>query len=97
MKHLTAKPDWSAVLTLVARQFDDQLMMTGFQLDSIKNNRIRTALGPLAKSRHAAIAGSALPRLLDGRIGTAGNRLVPGPRPARLENVSRGHRAAPYP
>ena len=47
-QHLTAKPDWSAVLTLVARQFDDKLMMTGFQLDDIKNNRVRTALGPLA-------------------------------------------------
>jgi len=47
-QHLTAKPDWSAVLTLVARQFDDKLMMTGFQLDDIKDNRVRSALGPLA-------------------------------------------------
>lgn len=48
VQHLTAKPDWSAVLTLVARQFDDKLMMTGFQLDDIANNRVRSALGPLA-------------------------------------------------
>ena len=47
-QHLTAKPDWSAVLTLVAQQFNETLMMTGFQLDDIKNNRVRSALGPLA-------------------------------------------------
>jgi len=49
VQHLTAKPDWHAVLTMVARQFDDQLVMTGFQLDGIDNNRVRNALGPLAK------------------------------------------------
>ncbi|MGB1124303.1 MAG: PilN domain-containing protein [Phycisphaeraceae bacterium] len=47
-QHLTAKPDWSAVLKLVARQFDDKLLMTGFQLDDMKNNGVRSALGPLA-------------------------------------------------
>lgn len=48
VQHLTAKPDWSSVLNLVARQFDDKLVMTGFQLDGIENNRVRSALGPLA-------------------------------------------------
>mgnify|MGYP001828661968 CR=1 FL=1 len=47
-QHLTSRPDWSAVLVLVARQFDENLMMAGLQLDDIKNSRVRTALGPLA-------------------------------------------------
>lgn len=45
---LTLRPDWSGVLTLVTRQFDDQLMMTGFQLGDASNNRVRGALGPIA-------------------------------------------------
>jgi len=47
-QHLTSRPDWSAVLMLVARQFDENLMMAGLQLDNIKNSRVRSALGPLA-------------------------------------------------
>lgn len=47
-QHLTSRPDWSAVLMLVARQFDENLMLAGLQLDDIKNNQVRSALGPLA-------------------------------------------------
>jgi Tfp pilus assembly protein PilN len=72
VQHLTAKPDWSAVLNLVARQFDDQLMMTGFQLDDIKNNGVRTALGPLGKD----VPGGSVWLILNG-VATS-NSDVPG-------------------
>lgn len=49
-QHLTSRPDWSAVLTLVARQFDENLMMAGLQLDNINDSGVRSALGPLASS-----------------------------------------------
>lgn len=46
-QHLTERPDWSGVLTLVARQFDEQLMMTGCQLGTADDARIRGGLGLL--------------------------------------------------
>lgn len=45
---LTLRPDWRAVLTLITRQFDDQLLMTGFQLGDASDNRVRSALGSIA-------------------------------------------------
>lgn len=48
-QHLTLRPDWSGVLTLVSGQFDDQLMMTGFQLGDASDNRVRGALGSTAR------------------------------------------------
>ena len=71
-QHLTAKPDWSAVLTLVARQFDETLMMSGFQLDGMKNNQVRSALGPIA----ADVPGDSVWLILGG-VATA-NSDVPG-------------------
>ena len=47
-QHLTLRPDWSGVLTLVSRQFNDQLMMTGCQLGDASDTRVRGALGPIA-------------------------------------------------
>ncbi|MEO0476238.1 MAG: hypothetical protein AAF085_09780 [Planctomycetota bacterium] len=47
VEHLTQRPDWSGVLSLVARQFDDQLMMTGCQLAPASDGRIRNNLGAL--------------------------------------------------
>lgn len=45
---LTLRPDWSGVITLVTRQFNDQLMMTGFQLGDANDNGVRNGLGPIA-------------------------------------------------
>lgn len=47
-QHLTLRPDWSGVLTLVSQQFNDQLMMTGYQLGDASDNRVRGALGAIA-------------------------------------------------
>lgn len=71
-QHLTAKPDWAAVLTLVARQFDEKLMMTGFRLDGMKNNQVRSALGPIAED----VPGDSVWLILNG-VATA-NSDVPG-------------------
>jgi len=48
-QHLTRRPDWAGVMTLVASQFDEQLMLTGVQLDDAKNRNVRSALGPLSR------------------------------------------------
>ncbi|MBX2852735.1 MAG: PilN domain-containing protein [Phycisphaeraceae bacterium] len=46
-QHLTERPDWSGVLSLVARQFGGELMMTGCQLAAANDSRVRTSLGTL--------------------------------------------------
>lgn len=46
-RHLTERPDWSAVLTIVAGQFDRRLVMTGFRLGAAEDSQIRSALGPI--------------------------------------------------
>lgn len=46
-RHLTERPDWSAVLTLVAQQFDEQLVMKGFALGPAEDSQVRQSLGPL--------------------------------------------------
>lgn len=48
-QHLTKRPDWSAVLNLVAGQFDEQSVMTGFQLGEANDPKVRSALGPLGR------------------------------------------------
>ncbi|MFK7789190.1 MAG: PilN domain-containing protein [Phycisphaeraceae bacterium] len=48
-QHLTLRPDWGAVLVIVAQQFDENLMLAGLQLDDMKNSRVRSALGPIAE------------------------------------------------
>ena len=48
-QHLTERPDWSGVLMLVAAQFDQQLMMTGFQLGDANDSNVRSALGTLSR------------------------------------------------
>lgn len=46
-EHLTLRPDWSAVLTLLAKQFDDDLMMTGCRLGRGDESLIRQTLAPI--------------------------------------------------
>ena len=46
-QHLTERPDWSGVLSLVARQFNGELMMTGCQLAPANDARVRNGLGAL--------------------------------------------------
>lgn len=48
-RHLTQRPDWSSVMRLVGAQFNEQLMMTGFQLGESSDTKVRSALGPLAQ------------------------------------------------
>ena len=47
--HLTRRPDWSMVLTLVASQFDSRVMMTGFRLGPLSYSQVRTGLGEAAQ------------------------------------------------
>ena len=47
-QHLTSRPDWRAVLMLITRQFDEDLVMAGLQLNKATDNQVRSALGPLA-------------------------------------------------
>lgn len=46
-RHLTDRPDWSEVLTIVADQFDQRLVMTGFRLGAAEDSQVRQALGPI--------------------------------------------------
>ncbi|MEM9346539.1 MAG: hypothetical protein AAGB26_07970 [Planctomycetota bacterium] len=46
-QHLTKRPDWSVVLALVARQFNEQLLMTGCQLGEAKDSGVRSSLGAI--------------------------------------------------
>lgn len=46
-EHLTGQPDWSGVMRLVAGQFDNQLMMTGFRLGDVRDSNVRGALASL--------------------------------------------------
>lgn len=48
-EQLTRRPDWSGVIRLVAQQFNQDLVMTGFQLDNAQDGDVRRALGPLAQ------------------------------------------------
>lgn len=47
-RHLTQRPDWSAVIQVVAKQFDGKLVMKGFHLGQAEENNVRTALGQLS-------------------------------------------------
>jgi hypothetical protein len=71
-QHLTERPDWSGVLSLVARQFNGELMMTGCQLAPANDNRIRTQLGPLRSD----VPDESVWLILRGVAGS--NRDVPG-------------------
>jgi hypothetical protein len=44
-QHLTKRPDWAAVLSVVARQFDGQSMMTGCTLGRADEPAMRSVLG----------------------------------------------------
>lgn len=46
-QHLTRRPDWNAALSLVAQQFDEGLVMTGFDLGAMDDSEVRKALGKL--------------------------------------------------
>lgn len=47
-QHLTQRPDWSEVIRRVASRFDDELVMTGFQLGKAGDRGVGSALGPLS-------------------------------------------------
>lgn len=44
-QHLTERPDWNGVLTLVSQQFNGQLMMVGCKLGHATDPGIRSSLG----------------------------------------------------
>jgi len=72
VEHLTRRPDWSGVVQLVAQQFNQDLVMTGFQLDDASDSDVRRALGPLAQD----IPDDSVWLILNGVAQT--NRDVPG-------------------
>ena len=43
-RHLTERPDWSAVLKLVTRQFDKRFVMTGFSLADSDDSQVASML-----------------------------------------------------
>lgn len=46
--YLIKRPDWSAVLTNIAAQFQGKVVMTGFRLGSMSDTKVRAGLGDLA-------------------------------------------------